>query len=266
MAFGLYKPHNPWTAPQRFFDMYPLENIQLPDMLGNDWDDLPPIAKRWAANPVDFDALKQSGQWKAVVRSYLACISFMDWNLGRILDALDKSRYKNNTIVCLVADNGFHLGEKQHFAKYALWEKTTHILNMWRVPQLTGKGVTSDKTVNLLDIYPTFNELCHLGKPPQQLDGTSLVPLLKKPDANWNRPSVTIYRKGNFSVRTPKYRYTRYADGEEELYDEEHDPNEFKNMVKEPAMNNLLMSFRKRAALNYAAPVTIDTGLEPVIK
>ncbi len=266
MACGLYKPHNPWTAPQRFFDMYPLEDMQLPKVLESEWDDLPAIAKRWAANPVDYKALKQSGQWKALVRSYLACISFMDWNLGRIFEALDKSRYGNNTIVCLVADNGFHLGEKQHFAKYALWEQTTHILTMWRVPRLTDKGGVCDRTVNLLDIYPTLTELCGLNKPPQKLDGRSLVTLLKNPAAAWPYPSVSIYRRGNASVRTPEYRYIRYADGEEELYDEEKDPNEWKNLAKDPEMKALLISFRKKAEMEYAPPVTVDNGIEPEIK
>ncbi len=256
MAVGLYKPHNPWTSPKRFFDMYPLESVVLPKVLESDWDDLPEIARKWAASPANFEALKQSGQWKSLVRSYLACISFMDWNFGRIIDALDKSRYKDNTIITLFADNGFHLGEKKHFAKFALWEKTTHVLHMWRVPGVTIPGSTSSRTVNLLDIFPTLIELCKLTTPPQQIDGRSLVTLLKDPATKWDYPSVTTYKEGNQSIRTEKYRYIRYSDGEEELYDEVSDPDEWKNLAKQAAMKQVIESFRKQVQTRYAPAVS----------
>ena len=256
MACGLYKPHNPWTAPRRFFDMYPLENIVLPKVLESDWDDLPPIAKKWASNPVDFEALKQSGQWKSVVRSYLACISFMDWNFGRIIDALDKSKYKNNTIICVFADNGFHLGEKNHFAKYALWEQTTHILHLWRVPGITKAGKICERPVNLLDIFPTLVELCRLSSPKQQLEGRSIVELLKNPAITWDHPSITTYLEGNQSLRTEKYRYTLYKDGGEELYDDSADPREWHNLAADPRMKDLILSLRKKISKEFAATVS----------
>jgi arabinan endo-1,5-alpha-L-arabinosidase len=251
IAAGLYKPHNPWTAPKEFFDQYKLEDIQLPSVLEGDWDDLPLIAKKWAGEPVDFDALKKSGKWKEVVRSYLACITFMDWNLGRILAALDEGPNKSNTIVCVFADNGFHMGEKKHFAKYALWEKTTHILHMWRVPGVTKSGQQCERPVNLLDIYPTLVELCGLPKPPQQLDGRSMVSLLQNPKASWTHPSVTTYQQGNQAIRTERYRYIRYADGEEELYDEEKDPNEWRNLAKDPSMKDLINGFRQKITPSF---------------
>lgn len=256
---GFYKPHNPWTAPKRFFDMYPLESIEMPKVLESDWDDLPPIAKKWADNPVDFQALKASGHWKPIVRSYLACIAFMDWNLGRVLEALDKSSYKDNTIVCLLADNGFHMGEKKHFAKFALWEQTTHIIHMWRVPAVTPKGAVCQRTVNLLDIYPTLVELCGLSAPKQKLDGISIVTLLKNPAAAWDHPSITTYQEGNQAIRTEKYRYIRYSDGEEELYDETTDPREWKNIAKDLKMQALITSFRKQVETQYA-PAAISKG------
>ncbi len=256
MAAGLYKPHNPWTAPKRFFDRYPLDSVQLPKILENDWDDLPEIAKEWAASPVNFEALKKSGQWKSVVRSYLACISFMDWNFGRIISALDESKYKDNTIVCVFADNGFHLGEKKHFAKYALWEQTTHILNMWRVPGVTTAGQTCNQPVNLLDIYPTLVELCKLPMPSSHLDGRSIVELLKNPNYKWDYPSVTTYKQGNQAIRTKQYRYIRYSDGSEELYDELKDPNEWHNLAKSKEMKKTLAAFRKEISKNFVAPVS----------
>lgn len=245
MTCGLYKPHNPWTAPKRFFDMYPIEKIELPKVLDGDWDDLAPIAKKWASNPVDFEALKRSGKWKDIVRSYLACMSFMDYNLGRVLDALEKSKYGNNTIVCIFGDNGFHLGEKQHFAKYALWEQTTHILYMWKVPGLTPAGQICYRTVDLLSIYPTMIELCGLSAPAKPIDGRSIVQLLKNPDADWNYPAITTYKEGNQSVRTEQYRFIHYSDGAEELYDEKKDPKEWYNISSASGNQDLLISLRK---------------------
>jgi len=260
IAAGLYKPHNPWTAPKEFFDMYALEDIKLPPMLANDWDDLPPVAKKWAANPVNFEALKGTGQWEAVVRSYLACITFMDWNLGRIISTLDNSPYKNNTIVCVFADNGFHLGEKKHFAKYALWEKTTHILFMWQVLSLTKPRQVCEKPVNLLDIYPTLTELCKLPLPTQQLDGRSIVKLLANPAGSWEYPSVTTYQPGNQTLRDEKYRYIRYQDGGEELYDEVNDPNEWYNLAADPKMQKVLLSFRHKLVNNFVPPASGKTS------
>lgn len=232
MTCGFYKPHNPWTAPKRFFDMYPLGSLQMPPILESDWDDLPEIAKRWAAGPTDYyKNLKETGQLAQVVRSYLACISFLDYNFGRVIDALEQSKYRDNTIVVVVADNGFHMGEKKHFTKYALWEKTTHILSMWRVPGMTKPNTICQRPINLLDIYPTLNELCGLGAPVQDLDGHDIVPLLKNPDSDWKYPSVTTYLKDNYAVRDERYRYIQYNDGSCELYDHLTDENEYINLM-----------------------------------
>jgi arylsulfatase A-like enzyme len=233
---GFYKPHNPWTAPKRFFDMYPLGSLQMPPVLESDWDDLPEIAKSWAAGPVDYyKILKETGQYAQIVRSYLACISFLDYNFGRLLDVLENSKYRDNTIVVVVADNGFHMGEKKHFAKYALWEKTTHILSIWRVPGMTKPNTICQRPVNLLDIYPTLNELCGLGAPVQDLDGHDIVPLLKNPDSEWKYPSVTTYLKDNYAVRDERYRYIQYKDGSCELYDHLTDGNEYFNLLDSQA-------------------------------
>jgi len=231
MVFGIYRPHNPWTAPKRFFDMHPLDSLAMPDVPANDLDDVPAVGQGYARYPVSLQALKDAGQWKPVVQSYLASISFMDYNLGRVLDALERGPNRENTIVCIVADNGFHLGEKEHFAKYALWEQTTRVLCSWRVPGMTAPGSVCEATVNLLDLYPTFNELCSLPSVPQQLDGQSLVPLLKDPKAAWTRPAITTYRRNDHAVRDDRWRYIRYHDGSEELYDEWSDPHEWTNVV-----------------------------------
>ncbi len=234
MVFGIYRPHNPWTAPKRFFDMHPLDTLVMPNVPTNDLDDVPAIAREYAHYPVSLQALKDAGQWKPVVQSYLASISFTDYNLGRVLEALDQGPNRDNTIVCIVADNGFHMGEKEHFAKYALWEQTTHILCAWRVPGMTAPGSVCTATINLLDLYPTFNELCNLPPVSQQLDGQSLVPLLKNPKSEWNLPAVTTYRQNDHAVRDNRWRYIRYHDGSEELYDELNDPHEWTNVVARP--------------------------------
>jgi arylsulfatase A-like enzyme len=256
MAAGLYKPHNPWTAPKRFFDMYPLESIQLPPVLEEDWDDLPEIAKNWAASPVDYETLKKSGEWKNIVRGYLACISFMDWNFGRLMDALESSQYKNNTIVVVSADNGFHMGEKKHFAKFALWEQTSHVLHMWRVPGMTKPGVVCDAPTSLINIYPTLVELCGLQGPMSKLDGRSIVPLLKNNLADWNYPAITTYKQGNQAIRDKQYRYIKYSDGTEELYDEAKDPKEWHNIAKDPSMKKVISDFRKQISPSFV-PATV---------
>lgn len=255
MAYGIFKPHNPWTAPKRFFDMYPMDSLVMPIVPADDLDDIPAIGKQYAANPVNFHELKAAGQWRPVVQSYLACISFMDHCLGRVLDALEKSPHRNNTIVCLVADHGFHMGEKEHFAKYALWEKTTHTLYMWRVPGMTQPGSICEGTVNLLDLYPTFNELCGLSAVPQKFDGKSIVPLLKNPQADWNRPSVTTYLKGDYAVRDDRWRYIRYHDGSEELYDHSKDPNEWTNLAKVPEFASVKAELAKWIPTTNVEPV-----------
>jgi arylsulfatase A-like enzyme len=234
LVYGIYRPHNPWTAPKRFFDMHPLDTLVMPNVLTNDLDDIPAIGQQYARYPVSLQALKDAGQWKPVVQSYLASISFMDYNLGRVLDALNRGPNRDNTIVCIVADNGFHLGEKEHFAKYALWEQTTHILCAWRVPGMTAPGSACEAPINLLDLYPTFNDLCGLPSVPQQLDGTSLVPLLKNPRAEWHLPALTTYLQNDYAVRDDQWRYIRYHDGSEELYDDLNDPNEWSNVAAKP--------------------------------
>lgn len=155
IAYGMIRPHNPWTAPKRFFDMYPIESLVMPEVRANDMDDLPPAAVKMAhnflgLNKTDVINFMRSPHYKKTVQAYLASISFMDYNLGRVLNALDKSLYKKNTIVSLVADHGYHMGEKEHFGKYGLWEQTTHIAYAWRVPGLTPeKGSVCERTVSL---------------------------------------------------------------------------------------------------------------------
>ena len=255
MAVGIYKPHNPWTAPRRFFDLYPLDELQLPEVPEDDMDDLPPAAIEMAARLGAGDksdlieAFMASGYWKKTLQSYLACISFMDESLGIVLDALESSPYADNTIVFLASDHGFHMGEKNHFAKYGLWEQTTHILYAWRVPGLTPEsGSVCSRTVSLADVYPTLLDLCGLPDPPQAqlFKGKSIRPLLGDPSAKWNRPVYSTYAYNNHSVRTERWRYTRYANGDEELYDHAADPNEWVNLAGNPEHDTIKLRLAKQ--------------------
>ena len=244
MALGFYRPHNPWTAPQRFFEMYPLEELQMPRVLENDLEDIPEIGKNWAKGPVNFQEIKKAGKWKPIVQSYLASISFMDYNLGRVLDALEKSKYKDNTIVVLWADDGFHMGEKDHFAKYALWEKTTHTLLMAKIPN-GPEGENRDQPVNLLDIYPTLMDYCDLPEVNQELSGVSLRNVIEDKHYKKEPPSITYYKKGSIGVRSFNWRYIRYFDGTEELYNHKEDPGEWKNLANNPEFRAIKKDFEK---------------------
>jgi arylsulfatase A-like enzyme len=158
-AAGLYKPHLPWHVPKRFFDLYDVERITLPVVRDDDLDDVPPVAKSWALSPKDHELVTSRGQWRHAVQGYLAAISYCDWIVGRIVDALDRSGLADDTVIVLWGDNGFHLGEKLHWRKFVLWEEATRV-PMIIVPQ---RGVPArpacDEPVGLVDLFPTISEL-----------------------------------------------------------------------------------------------------------
>jgi arylsulfatase A-like enzyme len=225
-------------------------------VLEDDLDDLGPIARKWADFPIKLDRVKELNQWKPVVRSYLASISFMDYSLGRVLDALEKSPHRDNTIVILWSDHGFHMGEKNHFAKYALWEKTTHTLLMTRIPGVTKGGEVRDQPVNLLDIYPTLIDYCNLPPVNQKLDGKSLHLVIDDADYERKGPSITYYEKGSVGMRTKSWRYIRYYDGSEELYNSKNDPNEWHNLAGDPAHTKVKENFHQWLPQNVATGVS----------
>jgi len=231
IACGLFHPHYPWYAPKKYFDMYPLDEIALPPVKENDLDDTPPLARELAAPGWD-QKVKDSGQVKKAIQGYLASVSFSDAQMGRVLDALEKSPYRDNTIVVLLSDHGFHLGEKQHWSKCTLWEEATDSVLMFRVPGVTRPGQVCRRPVSLLDIYPTLVELAGLPK-PSHLDGQTLTPLLRDSQAPRAEPAIMAYG-GHIAVRTETYRFIRYTDGTTELYDRGKDPNEWNNQTDNP--------------------------------
>jgi len=231
LAVGFIKPHLPFYAPQEYFDRYPLGEIKLPPFRADDLGDVPPIGKKMA-NPLgDHRKVVDSKNWEKAVQAYLATITFTDECIGRVLDALERSPNRDNTIVILWSDHGWHLGEKSHWRKFALWEEATRVVCLASVPGMTPPtGARCERTVSLLDIYPTMIDLCQL--PARKgLEGKSLLPLLQNAQAEWDRPVLTTHGLNNHAVRSERWRYIRYEDGTEELYDHQADPNEWTNLA-----------------------------------
>ncbi|HEX6845341.1 MAG TPA: sulfatase [Chitinophagaceae bacterium] len=245
LAVGIKRPHLSWWVPQKYFDMYPLSGIELPKVIANDLGDVPPIgvtmakripnAQQNAAirNMEDHKFIVENDKWKQAIQGYLASITFADAMFGRLLDALDRSAYKKNTIIVLFGDHGWHLGEKEHWRKFALWEEATRVPFIMVVPGMTRPNAECGKTVNLMDIYPTLLTLCKL-PPKEGLEGVDIQPLLLNPTIQWEHPSITTYGFGNHAVRTERWRYIQYSDKTEELYDHDSDPYEWKNLAADP--------------------------------
>lgn len=248
LAVGLHKPHMPWNVPQKYFDLFPLDAIQLPPHQENDLADVPPAGVALAHRMGDHAKILASGRWKEAVQAYLATIAFCDAEVGRLLDALDRSAYRDNTIICFWSDHGWHLGEKEHWRKFALWEEATRAPFIWVVPGLTRANARCDRPVDFMCIYPTLMDLCGLPK-PEHLEGVSIRPLLADPSAAWTSPALTTYCFQNHAVRSEGWRYIRYADGGEELYDEAKDPNEWTNLAQDPAFGE------RKATLAKSLPV-----------
>jgi arylsulfatase A-like enzyme len=254
LACGVHKPHMPWNVPQKWYDLYPLDGIKLPPVLDTDLDDVPPVGVQMAKPWGDHAAIVKSGRWKDAVRGYLAAISFTDMNVGRLLDALDRSPYRDNTIVVIWGDHGWHLGEKLHWRKFTLWEEATRAPLIWIAPGVTKPDTVCDRTVDFMSIYPTLCDLCRL-ETPKHVEGVSIRTLLEKPDAPWDRPARTTYLFNNHAVRTEKWRYIRYHDGGEELYDEVKDPLEWTNLAKKPEYADVKAQLAKHLpAVNKPAP------------
>ncbi|MCH2063279.1 MAG: sulfatase [Roseibacillus sp.] len=235
MSVGFFRPHVPLFVPPKWFDKYEAAKITLPKNPESDLDDLPKNflgINNYAVAPTHAEVVG-SGSQRSLTHAYLASVSFVDHCVGIVVDALNSSPHANNTLVVLWSDHGWHLGEKQHWAKRTLWEEST------RVPLLiAGPGVQPGKPckepASLLDLYPTLAELCQLPKPPH-LEGLSLVPQLRDPSKPRKQPAITSSYFGNHSIRTRDWRLIVYRDGAKELYDHRTDSDEFHNLAKDPA-------------------------------
>jgi len=241
-------------VPQKYFDQYALDEIVLPKVKEDDLDDVPPIGRKMARPEGGHANVLKFKLWEKAVQGYLASITYADGQLGRLLDALDKSPYAENTIIVLWTDHGWHLGEKLHWRKFTLWEEADRVPLIFVVPGLTKPGTRCERTVSLLDIYPTLADLCGLPV-GEHLEGKSLRPLLADPEAEWDRPVVTTHGRNNHAVRSERYRYIRYSDGTEELYDHENDPMEWTNRAGDPELDEV-----KRELARWLPKVNVEEG------
>ena len=258
LSLGIYRPHVPWVVPQKYFDRYPVDHLQLSERRADDLDDLPERFKLLAGFEAKFGKgyhkkLVEKGIDKQFVRAYLASVTFADEQVGRILDAWYASPHAESGYAVLWSDHGYMLGEKNAWSKIKPWYDSSRSNLIIAGPGLP-KGAVCSKSVSLLDLYPTLIELLGLPNPPQTLDGNSLVPLLKNPDAEWQRPALmTSQMDGVFfeSVLDNDYRMTRLITGETELYKLSDDPHEFRNLAGNPEHASVIKKLEKHLSFRY---------------
>lgn len=246
LACGIFRPHLPWFMPKKYFDRFPLASIILPEVNENDLNDIPRIGQQISGGldpEGDYFRVKKYKKEKEAVQAYLAAINYADECVGVILNALQKSKYADNTIVVLLGDHGWHLGEKLHYRKSTLWEESSRLPLMIMVPNLTKGGQKCSRPVNLIDLYPTLNELCGLPE-KKELEGQSIVPLLMNVNAKWEQPSLTTFGQNRHSLRSERYRFIQYEDGSEELYDHKNDPMEYINLAGDKKYKRIMEEFR----------------------
>ncbi len=247
LACGIYRPHHPWYVPRKYFDMFPMEKIQLPKLKEDDTTDLSVFARKELVERGGnyHSHIVEADRWKQAIQGYLASIAFADAMVGQLLNALQESPYAENTIVVLWSDHGWQLGEKNHWRKFALWENVNRSVLMIKVPKGNGsipdgsRSGSTESIVSLLDIYPTLIELC--GLPPRNdLDGKPLTELLTAPERLVDRPVITTYDYGSYSVRYRQWHYIQYIEGSKELYDLVKDPEEWTNLADQTSMKDTI--------------------------
>ena len=242
MSVGFFRPHRPLQVPARWFDKFPIDSIQRPAEPegGDDWDDMPEFARKLARSHAhknmhnglsDHEHIVKHDQWDATLQAYLASVAFVDAQIGRFLEVIEKNPRGRKTVVMLTSDHGWHLGEKKHWCKGAIWEQTLRVPFIVRAPGVKA-GVVNEQPVSLIDVYPSLVDLAGLPV-PDFLDGSSVKPQLYDPNSQRD-PAISIYGEANTSIRSKDWRYIRYEDGSEELYHHNDDPNEWTNEADNP--------------------------------
>ncbi len=241
LGLGLFRPHLPFVVPKKYFDLY--DGVDLSIAVQDDMSNIP-IAGLFMTYHRLYTYIKQNNLANDIVKAYMASVSFMDAQVGRVLNALESSKYGKNTIVVFWGDNGFHLGEKQHWKKFTLWKEATRVPLIIKVPGLS-KAFPCHKPVSLIDMYPTLIELCNLKPPSQKLEGKSLVPLIEDVNRKWDIPAITTHGRDTHALTFEDWKYIRYFDGSEELYDMRVDRKEWNNLAKLVQYRSLMNSFQK---------------------
>jgi arylsulfatase A-like enzyme len=256
LACGIYAPHYPNYCPQKYFDLYDPAKIELPPYKEDDLADLPPKIRRQKENRKrqHHDKLVEMDAVEDAIHGYLACISYADAMMGRVLDALESSPYADNTIVVFWSDHGYHHGEKGNWGKHTLWERTPNVPFIWAGPGVS-EGAKTDVTASLIDMYPTLAELCGLPKPQQELEGVSLASTLKNPSTATDRHVYLPYlTPGEYAIIHRDWRYIRYGEDGEELYDLREDPHEWSNLASDKKYASVKAELAKLAPKSFADP------------
>lgn len=253
LSVGIFRPHMPWHVPQKYFDLYPLDEVVIPTIKEDDLDDVPAQGKKMG-NKTDYPKIVKAGKWKEAVRAYLASISFADHQVGVIYDALMKSAHAENTIVVFWSDHGYHMGSKGLMHKFTLWEEATRIPFVVKVPGITKPGSRIDRPVDMVSVFPTLAALANVPAKPG-LDGRDMTELLVDPNADWRFPAITEYFRGQVAIRSQNWRYIRYQDNTEELYDRNNDPKEWTNLASDPQYEGVIKEHRKWIPTSFAKPI-----------
>ncbi|WNJ19122.1 sulfatase-like hydrolase/transferase [Pontibacter sp. G13] len=243
LACGIFRPHLPFYAPETYFDLYPTSSVTLPPYLANDLADC-----GIGSNGELQDVLNDGGnaRWKELVQAYLACISFADACVGELLTTLENSEYANNTIVVLMGDHGWHLGEKDAFRKSTLWKRATKTPLIIYDP--SNNGGSCSRAVSLQDVYPTLVDICNLPNPSHTVRGRSLYPLIQNPNTAWAGAALTQNGSASYALSGDDYRYIKYSNGSEEFYDLAADPNEWTNVVNNGSYASALQDYQNALA------------------
>ena len=251
LACGIFRPHLPWYVPRAFYDRFPIDSIDLPIIYEQDLIDV----NQKASN--DFSAISGDGKIREAARAYLANINYADSCIGVVLNALKESKYYDNTIVILWGDHGWHLGEKLHYKKFTLWEESTRVPLVVRIPGVTDNGLVNHEPVSLLDLYPTILSLCNL-PPNTNNQGNDLNAMLLNEQGTEKDFALTTYLPGNYSLRTKRWRYISRKNGSIELYDHINDPNEHNNLWLNESFHPVIDSFQLvlDSLLTFAPPTS----------